>query len=87
METKHIMCDCYSPEHTLRFGADLEEKDLYISVFLNEQSFLKRIWSAIKYIVGYKCKYGHFDEFYTADIEKMIEIREIFDKVIKAKEK
>ena len=25
--------------------------------------FLKRVWSAIKYIFGYRSKYGHFDEF------------------------
>lgn len=35
-----------------------------MSFFLNnEKNIFKRIFTAIKYIFGYKSKYGHFDEF------------------------
>jgi hypothetical protein len=36
----------------------------YTSVYLHHyQSFLKRIWIAIKYVFGYRSKYGHWDCF------------------------
>jgi hypothetical protein len=37
--------------------------EFYTTIFLSNKTFFKRIWIAIKYIFGYKCKYGHFDEF------------------------
>jgi len=59
-------CQCGSDEHRLVFhyfpyeGND--EPTLYCSVFLSQyRSFFKRVWIALKYIAGYKCKYGHFD--------------------------
>lgn len=66
MEKISFECHCHSPEHLLRFYLEEEgnrEKYLYASVFLNEDRFFKRLWQGLKYIFGYKCKYGHFDEF------------------------
>ncbi len=49
-----------SNEHVLRF--ELDDHDLYTSVFLCQyRSFFKRVWVAVKYVFGYKCKHGHWD--------------------------
>lgn len=57
-----IECECHSDEHTLRFTIDAEDCTIYTSVFLNHwRPWYTRIWIAIKYIFGYKCRYGHFD--------------------------
>jgi len=66
-ETKLILCDCQHPEHQLILmyftdEQDEDEKFIFAHVHLAERPFLKRIWSAIKYIFGYRCRYGHFDE-------------------------
>lgn len=60
-----FICQCYNTEHQLIFSYFPEEKgDVYVSVHLTpEYRIWKRIWIAIKYIFGYKCKFGHFDEF------------------------
>jgi len=63
---KHFFsCQCHSPEHTLQFLFDEEENELSTSVFLGNEymPWWKRLWIGIKYIFGYKCRYGHFDCF------------------------
>lgn len=65
MKKHYVACSCLSSEHTLRYmycddmdGGDL----LWTSVYLNNyRSVMKRIWIAIKYVFGYKSRYGHFD--------------------------
>ena len=65
----YLECDCSSAEHVIRYSFDPDAKlndptddYIYTTTFLNQyRSFWKRIWIAIKYIFGYKCKYGHFD--------------------------
>ena len=68
--TEYFECQCGSDEHTLKFILDLDENaepripELYTSVFLNHyQTWYKRLWVGIKYIFGYKSKYGHWDCF------------------------
>ena len=66
MKEEYFSCLCHSDEHTIRFTYfedqfdDIEDAEIYLSVFLNEYSFFKRLWLGIKYIFGYKCRYGHF---------------------------
>lgn len=80
MEEHYFECDCYSPEHLLQFklfdtiGED--HKTLSAYVFLNPEPWYKRIWIAVKYIFGYKCRYGHFDEFILnpEDVDKFINL-------------
>lgn len=65
-ETSYFECGCQSDEHTIRWHRDdYGEGDqwLIISVQLKRHGFFKRLWTAIKYIVGYECRYGHRDEF------------------------
>ncbi len=62
--TEYFECDCNSPEHTLVFTLDREDNEIYTSVFLNQyRPWWHRIWIATKYVFGYKCIYGHFEEF------------------------
>src|SRR5574337_647269 len=58
-----IVCACFSDEHTLHFDYDEEYGDLVVSVHLRTyRNIFKRIWVAIKYVFGYRCKYGEWDE-------------------------
>lgn len=66
IERELLVCSCGDIEHQLVFSyfPDDVDKLVYVSVYLNpDQGIFKRIWSAIKYIFGYRSKYGHFDEF------------------------
>lgn len=64
--TEYLECQCGSNEHTLRFVLSLDEEgpEIYTSVFLGSYPWgWKRLWTAIKYLFGYKCKYGHWGCF------------------------
>ena len=58
-------CVCKTDEHTIKFKLDVYDPndiELYISIFLNQyRGFFHRLLIAIKYLFGYKCKYGHWD--------------------------
>lgn len=59
-----FICQCYNIEHQLTFSYFIEDDEVFVSIhLLPEYNILKRIWKAIKYIFGYRCQYGHFDEF------------------------
>lgn len=59
-----FICQCSNTEHQLIFVYDKDWDEVFVSVHLNHMySFWKRVWAAIKYIFGYRSKYGHFDEF------------------------
>ncbi len=63
-EPFYFECDCHSPEHTLIFQWDDEDHTIYTTVFLDHwHRFFGRIVVALKYVFGYRCKYGHFDCF------------------------
>lgn len=65
MEPRHYFeCACHSPEHTLSFWLDADDQPMLAAyVFLGHNRWFKRVWAAIKYVFGYRCCYGHFDEF------------------------
>jgi hypothetical protein len=80
---EYFECQCHSDEHTLKFALDVFEGDGYedleicTSVFLGDYpGFWQRVWAAIKYICGYKCKYGHFDCFIMRpeDVDRLVEL-------------
>ncbi len=61
--TDLLICQCQSPEHQIMFLWDDDENPaVYMEIHLNKLPFFKRLKYAIKYIFGYKCKYGAFDE-------------------------
>lgn len=66
-EVQTFYCDCNSPEHSFRFivnpATNWDKKPkLHLEVYLNQyRSFFKRMFVGIKYIFGYRSKYGHWD--------------------------
>lgn len=76
-ERIYFECHCQSPEHTLHFWMDEDNPPLLNAyVFLNADPWWKRIWQGIKHVFGYKCRYGHFDEFIfnPKDCDRFIEM-------------
>ena len=76
---EYVECECKASEHRLVFTlySDTDwAPELHINTFLQNDSFLKRILLGIKYIFGYKCKYGHFTETYISveDVPKLINL-------------
>jgi len=60
--TTLVRCNCSSNEHIVIFDQSEDEPDdLYASIHLTKHSFFKRLWYALKYIFGYQCKYGAFE--------------------------
>ena len=62
-----FICDCGDIEHSFvltheKESTDIWPSDLYLSVYLRDQSIWKRIKTGIKYILGHKSKYGAWDE-------------------------
>ena len=88
--TEYFECVCGSEEHTLVFTlcvGDIEEKEIYTSVFLNQyRGFFGRLWVAIKYLFGYKCRFGHWDTFILRN-EDAVRLRDMCQKLIDAEEK
>lgn len=58
---KYIECRCTSSEHVIRIHRD-DDNDVYIDTQLNNFPFWQRLYHGIKYIFGYKCCYGHWEE-------------------------
>ena len=66
MEQNEILiCECSSVEHQIVLRYDDEDKDeglAYAEIHLVKLPFFKRLLRGLKYIFGYKCKYGDFEE-------------------------
>jgi len=83
MTTEFFECACFSDEHTLKFSYDPDENELYTSVYLNQyRSIWKRIWVAIRYVCGYRTKYGHWDCFILRP-EDAARLRSLVDRMIR----
>ena len=88
MEEHYFECACHSPEHRLVFSIDAEDKhkEVYASMFINQyHNIFMRTWIAIKYIFGYKCKYGHFD-CWMLKSEDVPRLRDMCDEILKPSE-
>lgn len=68
-----FVCACYNVEHQIIFTYDPKWDEIYVSVYLLPDNFFKRIKNAVKYIFGYRSRYGDFDEFIfnNKDIERL----------------
>ena len=60
-----LLCSCHSTDHQLIVLYEQEEDFplVYFHIHLNKRPFWERLKYGIKYIFGYKCRYGAFDEF------------------------
>lgn len=64
MEKSEILiCECHSSEHQIIITYCNEDNIYYGHIHLTNRSFWSRLVNGIKFIFGYKCKYGHWDEF------------------------
>ena len=69
-EEECFICDCHSDEHQLVFRYDDAENEIYTSVYLNQyRNIFERILTAVKYVFGYKSKYGDWDCFILKESE------------------
>jgi len=60
-----IICDCHTDEHQIIFKYDTEDKgweNVFISYHLQNHNFWDRLKYGIKYIFGYRSRYGGWGE-------------------------
>ena len=83
-ENLFIPCICGHPEHQLQFSIltwNDAPPEMVIQPFLSSLPFHKRVWHGIKYIFGYKSKYGHFGEIQISK-ESAQEIKEYMERFV-----
>lgn len=65
LKTHHVVCSCYSSEHILQFTYcdDMDDDEvLWTSVQLRQyRSIWKKLWVAIKYVLGHDSRFGAWD--------------------------
>lgn len=57
-----ILCKCANTEHQMIFRTIDGDEDVYVTYHLLPLPFWQRIKYGVKYIFGYKSRYGAFDE-------------------------
>ena len=92
MESKEqretLICQCNSIEHQISFNwveyENLEgiEGEVYMEIHLSKLSFWDRLKHGLKYICGYRCMYGDFDEVILKkeDVHKIEKVVEFLKK-------
>lgn len=77
-----LICECSSMEHQIVVSYNEDDNIVYCLIYLNNFPFWKRLRAGIKYIFGYKCKYGNFEEFIFSPqhVDKIEKIKEILSK-------
>lgn len=63
MEKEILTCVCSSVQHQIVIRYETDENQVYANIYLADLPIGKRILNAVKYIFGYKSKYGDFEEF------------------------
>lgn len=58
-----LICDCGSTEHQIVVSPKDENGFVCCYIHLTHYGFLRRLKAGLKYIFGYKCKFGQWDEF------------------------
>ena len=62
-KTEVLLCSCRSEEHQILIHHYPEEQEVIFSYHLNSSDgFWSRLRKGLRYIFGYKCRYGHWDE-------------------------
>lgn len=81
LSSEYFECACSCDEHRLVFTFDPEDQEIYLSTFLAGGRFWERLKRGVKYIFGYKCKYGHFDctVFKPRDIIRLKNLMQSFE--------
>ena len=87
MEKSYVECACHSDEHMHMYTLDLDDPSypaIYVTHHLATDNFWHRLLVAAKYLFGYRCKFGDFDESIIQDSETAIQIRDIMSQLIEA---
>ena len=85
MQQETLICQCNSIEHQISFNW-IEDKELegevYMEIHLSKLSFWDILKHGVKYIFGYRCMYGDFDEVIIKkeDVHKLERIVEFLKK-------
>ena len=60
-----LVCDCEDVRHQIIIEQFIEDNnnDIYATIHLAPYSFFKRLWNGLRYIFGYRCDFGDFEEF------------------------
>lgn len=83
LKQEYYECQCSTPEHLIVFKLiDKDDDTICATIHLSKLPFYKRVVNGIKYIFGYSCQYGHFDEFLidTDTAKRMIKMLNYFQK-------
>lgn len=84
MDKQTFECACHNDEHEFKFILDLDEPDykaVYLVTFMADGGFWYRLTRAIKYLFGYKCRFGHFDETVIdnpKDAQRIADLMDVF---------
>lgn len=78
-ERHYFDCVCKSEEHLVSFSLYNEDgiKELYLTTHLSqENNIFQRAWLAVKYIFGYRSRYGNFGTWVLAeeDVDELMEL-------------
>jgi len=77
-----VTCACHSAEHNLQLAYydDADDWELFVSVHLVSRGLLSRLWTAIRYVFGYRCRYGEWEELLigTRDAREVIEFLQAY---------
>lgn len=85
VEKLYIQCECSSDEHLVKLSrwkndsGDPDDDWVSLTVHLHAwEGFFRRIWVAIKFVFGYRCRYGEWDEVVISpsDFDKFIQFFE-----------
>lgn len=61
-DAAYVICECGTSEHQFHISYNSKDGDFYLTAHLESTRFWKRLWRGIKYIFGYKSRYGEFGE-------------------------
>ena len=80
-ETEIMICECNSLEHQAKFYYwKGENYDIFnVVIHLSGRGFFYRFWYGIKYIFGFKCRYGAWDEFLMSQKDRQL-LRDFLNK-------
>ncbi len=81
-----FICECNSREHQIIIHHDTDDNVVYCHIHLQKSGFWRRLLVGIKYIFGYKCRFGHWDEFIWT-VEHAPQLRKLSDSLLEAEQK
>jgi len=62
MEQHYVECQCSDFNHVVRFVLDEKDGEVWLEVNINPYlPWYKRVWEAVRYVLGMRAAYGHYD--------------------------